>query len=82
MTELGVAIGQIIALEESADLEQEANDENREEQEPDRKNAEDVRKKAMKTIGKTQKRNFEEGSKKEAKKSQGSGSGAVEHLKE
>lgn len=41
-----------------------------------------MRKKAMKTIGKTQKRNFEEGSKKEAKKSQGRGSGAVEHLKE
>jgi len=81
-TELDAAIEQIIAMEESADTElQEAGDENKEKLEADRKNAEDVRKKAMETMGKTIKRKSEEGSSK-ARKTRRSGSEAVEYLKE
>ena len=81
-TELDAALEQIIAMEKSADCEQQKiNDENREKQEVDRKKAEDVRKKAMETIGVTQKWNSEEGSN-QAKKSRRSRSGAVEYLKE
>lgn len=74
-TDLDAALEQIIAMEESADCEQqEINDENREKQEVDRKKAEDVRKKAMETMRVTQKRNSENGSN-QAKKSRRSGSG-------
>lgn len=81
-TALDVAIEQIIAMEESADMEmQEASDGSRERQETDRKKAEDMRQKAMETMGKTIKRKSEEGSSK-AKKTRRSGSEAVEYLKE
>ena len=68
-TELDAAVEQIIAIEESADTElQEAIDESKETPEADKRKAEDMREKAMETIGKTQKRKSEEGSSK-AKKS-------------
>ena len=61
--ELDAAIEQIIVMEESSDTEQqEMNDENRGKVEADRKKAEDMRQKALETMGKTHKRNSEEGS--------------------
>ena len=62
--ELDAAIEQIIVMEESSDTEQqEMNDENRGKVEADRKKkAEDMRQKALQTMGKTHKRNSEEGS--------------------
>ena len=81
-TELDDATEQIIAMEESADFQQqEINDENIEKVESDRRKAEDVRKKAMETMGKTQKRNSVEGNSK-LKKSRKSGSATLEYLKE
>ena len=59
---------------------QEINDENIEKVESDRQKTEDVRKKAMETMGKTQKRNSEGNSK--VKKNRKSGSGTLEYLKE
>lgn len=62
-TELDTAIKQIIAMEESSDTEQpEMNGANRGKVEADRKKAEDMRQKALETMGKTHKRNSEEGS--------------------
>ena len=59
--ELDAAIEQIIVMEESSDTEQqEMNDENRGKVEADRKKAEDMRQKALETMGKTHKRNSEE----------------------
>ena len=83
-TELDTAIEQIIAMEESSDTEQqEMNDENRGKVEADRKKAEDMRQKALETMGKTHKRNSEEGSTcTRAKKSRKNGTGALEYLKE
>ena len=62
--ELDAAIEQIIVMEESSDTEkQEMNDENRGKVEADRKKkAEDMRQKALQTMGKTHKRNYEQGS--------------------
>ena len=81
-TKLDAAVEQIIAIEESADTElQEAIDESKETPEADKRKAEDMREKAMETIGKTQKRKSEEGSSK-AKKSRRSWSEAIEYLKE
>lgn len=81
-TELDAAVEQIIALEESADTElQEAIDKNKEKLEADRRKAEDMREKAIETMGKTQKRKSEEESSK-AKKSRRSGSEAIKYLKE
>ena len=82
--ELDAAIDQIIAMEESSDTEQqEMNDENRGKVEADRKKAEDMRQKALETMGKTHKRNSEEGSTcTRAKKSRKNGTGALEYLKE
>ena len=77
-TELDAAIKEIIALEESADTElQEASDENKEKLEADRRKAVDMQKKAMETMGKTQKRKSEEGSSKGRKSSE-----TMEYLKE
>ena len=57
------AIEQIIVMEQSSDTEQqEMNDENRRKVEADRKKAEDMLQKALQTMGKTHKRNSEEGS--------------------
>ena len=61
--ELDAAIEQIIVMEESSDTEQqEMNDENRGKVKADRKKAEDMRQKVLETMGKTHKRNSEEGS--------------------
>ena len=61
--ELDAAVEQIIVMEESSDTEQqEMNDENRGKVEADRKKAEDMRQKALQMMGKTHKRNSEEGS--------------------
>lgn len=82
-TELDVAIEQIIAMEESADTEQqEASNENKEKLEADRRTAEDIRKKAMETMGKTEKRKMEEGNCGKAKKSRRNGSETLEYLRE
>ena len=81
-TEVGAAVEQITAMEESADTElQKAIDENKEKLEADRGKADDMREKAMETMGKTQKWKSDEGSSK-AKKSRRSGSEAIEYLKE
>ena len=59
--ELDAAIEQIIVMEESSDTEQqEMNDENRGKVEADTKKAEDMRQKALQTMGKTHKRNSQE----------------------
>ena len=83
-TDLDAAIEQIIAMEESTDSEQqEMNDENRGKVEADRKKAEDIRQKALETMGKTHKRNSEEGSTcTRAKKSRKNGTGALQYLNE
>ena len=84
-TELDAAIEQIIAMEESSDTaeQQEMNDENRGKVEADRKKAEDMRQKAVETMGKTHKRNSEEGSTcTRATKSRKNSTGALEYLKE
>ena len=83
-TEFDTAIEQIIAMEESSETEQqEMNDENRGKVEADRKKAEDMRQKALETMGKTHKRNSEEGSTcTRAKKSRKNGTGALDYLKE
>ena len=61
--ELDAAIEQIIVMGESSDTEQqEMNDENRGKVKADRKKAEDMRQKVLETMGKTHKRNSEEGS--------------------
>ena len=82
--ELDAAIEQIIVMEESSDTEQqEMNDENRGKVEADREKAEDMRQKALETMGKTHKRNSEEGSTcARAKRSRKNGTGALEYLKE
>ena len=59
------------------------NDENKGKVEADRKKAEDMHQKALETMGKTHKRNSEEGSAcTRAKKSRKSGTGALEYLKQ
>ena len=79
-TELDEAIEQIIAMEESADEQHDLEDgEKRDKMEGDRLKAEEMRRTAMETLGKTQKRKSEEGQSK-AKKSR-SGSETVEFLK-
>ena len=81
-TELDDAIEQIIAMEESADTEQqEIDDERKEKLEGDRKKAEDVRKKAMEKVGQTQRRKSDQEGSSQAKKSRRSGSETVEFLK-
>ena len=80
-TELDEAIEQIIAMEESADEQHDLEDgEKRDKMEGDRLKAEEMRRTAMETLGKTQKRKSEEGQSK-AKKSRRSGSETVEFLK-
>ena len=80
-TELDEAIEQIIAMEESADEQHDLEDgEKRDKMEGDRLKAEEMRRTAMETLGKTQKRKSEEGQSK-AKKSRRSGSEMVEFLK-
>ena len=83
-TELDTSLEQIIAMEESSDTEQqEMNDENRGKVEADRKKAEDMRQKALQKMGKTHKRNSEEGSTcTKAKTSQKNGTGALKYLRE
>ena len=79
-TELDKAIEQVIAMEESADEQHDLKDgEKRDKMEEDRMKAEEMRRTAMETLGKTQKRKAEEGQK--AKKSRRSGSETVEFLK-
>ena len=61
-TELDNALEQIIAMEESAEMEQQENgDDKREKIERDRAKAEDMRLKAMETMGETNKRKEEQG---------------------
>ena len=80
-TELDDAIEQIIAMEESADEQHDLEDgEKKEKMEGDRMKAEEMRRTAMETLGKTQKRKSEEGQSK-SKKSRRSGSETVEFLK-
>ena len=80
-TEVDVAIEQIIAMEESADEQHDLEDcEKKDKMEGDRLKAEEMRRTAMETMGKTQKRKSEEGQSK-AKKCRRSGSETVEFLK-
>ena len=80
-TEWDEAIEQIIAMEESADDQHDLEGgEKRDKMEGDRLKAEEMRRTDMETLGKTQKRKFEEGQSK-AKKSRRSGSETVEFLK-
>ena len=80
-TELDEAIEQIIAMEESADEQHDLQDcEKKVKMEGDRLKAEEVRRTAMETMGKTQKRKSKEGQSK-AKKCRRSGSETVEFLK-
>ncbi|XP_067045565.1 mRNA export factor GLE1-like [Acropora muricata] len=80
-TEVDVAIGQIIAMEESAAKQHDLEDgEKQDKMEGDRLKAEEMRRTAMETMGRTQKRKSEEGQSK-AKKCRRSGSETVEFLK-
>lgn len=80
-TEVDVAIEQIIAMEESADEQHDLEDgEKKDKMEGDRLKAEEMRRTAIETMGKTQKRKSEEGQSK-AKKCRRSGSETVEFLK-
>ena len=80
-TELDEAIEQVIAMEESADEQHHLEDgEKRDKMEGDRLKAEEMRRTAMETLAKTQKRKSVEGQSK-AKKSRRSGSEALEFLK-
>ena len=80
-TEEDVAIKQIIAMGESADEQHDLEDgEKQDKMEEDRLEAEEMRRTALETIGKTQKRKSEEGQSK-AKKCRRSGSETVEFLK-
>ena len=80
-TELDEGVEQIIAMEESADEQYDLEDgEKRDKMEGERLKAEEMRRTAMETLGKTQKRKSEEGQSK-AKKSRRSGSETVEFLK-
>ena len=80
-TELDVAIQQIIAMKESTDEQHDLEDgEKQDKMEGDRLKAEGMRRTAMESVGKTQKRKSEEGQIK-AKKCRRSGSETVEFLK-
>ena len=80
-TELDEDIEQIIAIEESADEQHDLEDgEKKVKMEGDRLKAEEIRRTAMETMGKTQKRKSEEGQIK-AKKWRRSASETVEFLK-
>ena len=77
-TGVDVAIEQIIAMEESADEQHDLEDgEKKDKMEGDRLKAEEMRRTAMETMGKTQKRKSEEGQSR-AKKCRRSGSETVE----
>ena len=81
-TELDNALEQIMALEETADVElAELNNEKKEKVEQDKLTATDMRKKAMEKLGDTQKRQREEGDQK-TRKSRRNGNDALQFLKE
>ena len=80
-TEVDVAIEQIIVMKESADEQRDLEDgEKKDKMEGDRLKADEMRRTAMETMGKTKKRKSEEGQSK-AKKCWRSGSETVEFLK-
>ena len=81
-TELDNALEQIMALEETADVElAELNNEKKEKVEQDKLTPTDMRKKAMEKLGDTQKRQREEGDQK-TRKSRRNGNDALQFLKE
>ena len=80
-TEVDVAIEQIIVMEESADEQHDLeHGEKKDKMEGDRLKAEEMRRTAMETMGKTQKKKSKEGQSK-AKKCKKSGSETIEFLK-